>query len=179
MRTLASFALVALLAFPLSGCGALGMFGGAPDLTAIEVAGRYEFTTFTLDPVSDAVRDYRALGEEVSEDLTLFLQEDGTVRLERLRGDRVDEVMARGTYEIRGRTVRVSFDDGTTFDTVRSNGGAVEEIFLPSEIDFEGGDERLKADIFREAVNLERVSNDYRGITRADVTVRVELREIG
>ena len=39
MRTLASFALVALLAFPLSGCGALGMFGGAPDLTAIEVAG--------------------------------------------------------------------------------------------------------------------------------------------
>ena len=65
MRTLASFALVALLAFPLSGCGALGMFGGAPDLTAIEVAGRYEFTTFTLDPVSDAVRDYRALGEEV------------------------------------------------------------------------------------------------------------------
>ena len=128
-----------------------------------------EFTTFTLDPVSDAVRDYRALGEEVSEDLTLFLQEDGTVRLERLRGDRVDEVMARGTYEIRGRTVRVAFDDGR----------AVEEIFLPSEIDFEGGDERLKADIFREAVNLERVSNDYRGITRADVTVRVELREIG
>ena len=169
MRTLASFALVALLAFPLSGCGALGMFGGAPDLTAIEVAGRYEFTTFTLDPVSDAVRDYRALGEEVSEDLTLFLQEDGMVLLERLRGDRVDEVMARGTYEIRGRTVRVSFDDGR----------AVEEIFLPSEIDFEGGDERLKADIFREAVNLERVSNDYRGITRADVTVRVELREIG
>ena len=77
--------------------------------------------------------------------------------------------MARGTYEIRGRTVRVSFDDGR----------AVEEIFLPSEIDFEGDDERLKADIFREAVNLERVSNDYRGITRADVTVRVELREIG
>lgn len=168
MRSFALFVLSAALVLPLSGCGVLGI-GGAPDLTAIEVAGRYEFTEFTLDPVSDAVRDYRALGEEVSDDLTLLLQEDGVVRLERLRGDRVDEVVAQGNYEIRGRTVRVSFDDGR----------AVEEFFLPSEVDFEGGDERLQAEIFREGVNLERVSSDYRGITRADVTLRIELREIG
>lgn len=168
MRSIASFALATVLLLPLSGCGVLGI-GGAPDLTNLEVAGRYEFTEFTLDPVSGAVRDYRALGEEVSEDLTLLLQEDGVARLERLRGDRVDEVVVRGMYEIRGRTVRVAFDDGR----------ALEEIFLPSEVDFEGGGERLRAEIFREGLNLERISNDYRGITRADVTVRVELREIG
>lgn len=169
MRTLGSLTLVLLLTLPLSGCSVLGLFGGAADLTTVEVAGRYRFTMVTVDPVSDAVRDYRALGREVSEDLTMMLQEDGVVRLERLRGDRVDAVIANGRYTISGRTVRVTFDDGREVD----------DFFLPSEIAFEGGGERLRADIFQEGLNLERISSDYRGITRADVTVRVELREIG
>ncbi|MEM0961099.1 MAG: hypothetical protein AAGK21_01005, partial [Bacteroidota bacterium] len=67
------------------------------------------------------------------------------------------------------RTVRVSFDDGREVD----------EFFMPSEIDFEGGDERLRTEIFQEGVNLERISSDYRGITRADIVARIELREIG
>ena len=169
MRPLAVFALAALLAVPFGGCSALPFFGGASDLSPLEIAGRYRFTEFTLDPVSDAVRDYRALGEEVSDDLTLRIEEDGTARLELLRGDRVDEVVARATYSISGRTVRVRFDRARDVD----------DLFLPGEVEFEGGDRRLRAEIFREAVNLERISGDYRGITRADVVVRVQLREIG
>ena len=159
--------LAVLLVLPLSSCGILGI-GGPPDLTNLEVAGRYRFTTFDIDPASDAVRDYRVLGREVNEDLTIRLREDGTASLEKLRGDRVDEVISGGEYTISGRRVRVRFDDG----------GAVEDYFLPREIDFEGGDQRLRAEVFQEGLNMERISNDYRGITRADATLRLELREI-
>ena len=169
MRSLGAAALALTLWLPMSGCSGIPFIGGDPDLTTIEVAGRYEFVEFTLDPVSAAVRDYKVLGEEVSEDLTMVLSESGEVRLERLRGDRVDEVMARGRYEISGRTVRVQFDSGRDVDG----------IFLPREVEFEGGGERLRAEVFREGVNLERISGDYRGITRADVVVRIDLREIG
>ena len=150
----------------LSGCGVLGI-GGAPALTNIEVAGRYRFTQFTIDPTSDAVRDYRVRGNEVGDDLTLVLTEGGEVRLETLRGDRVDEVKARGSYTLSGRDVRVRFASGDADD-----------YFLPDEVTFEGGDQRLRAEVFREGLNMERISNDYRGITRADATLRIELREI-
>lgn len=161
------FSLAVLLLLPLSGCGVLGIGGPAP-LTNLEVAGRYRFSEFTIDPVSDAVRDYKVLGNEIDDDLTLRLDEDGTARLERLRGARVDEEVSAGRYTISGRMVRVQFD----------NGGAVEELFMPSNIEFEGGDQRLKAEVFREGLNMERISNDYRGITRADARIRIELREI-
>ena len=165
MRTL-PFSLSALaVLLVLSGCGVLGI-GGAPDLTNIEVAGRYEFTTFTIEPASGAVRDYKVLGREVRDDLTLKLDENGSARLETLRGDRVDEVEARGSYSISGRRVRVRFD------------GDVGDFLLPREIDFEGGDQRLRAEVFREGLNMERISGDYRGITRADATLKIELREI-
>ncbi len=158
--------LVVTLLVPLSGCGVLGI-GGAPDLTALEVAGRYRFTEFTIDPASDAVRDYRVLGNEVRDDLTLILEEGGSARLERLRGDRVDEVEARGSYTLSGRRVRVAFESGDADD-----------FLLPSQIDFEGGGSRLRAEVFSEGLNMERISGDYRGITRADATLRIELREI-
>ena len=165
MRTLplSLFALSVLLA--LSGCGVLGI-GGPPDLTNIEVAGRYRFTQFTIEPASDAVRDYKVLGREVRDDLTLRLDESGSARLETLRGDRVDEVEARGSYSISGRRVRVRFD------------GDVDDFLLPREVDFEGGGQRLRAEVFREGLNMERISGDYRGITRADATLKIELREI-
>ena len=150
----------------LSGCGVLGIGGAAP-LSNLEVAGRYRFTQFTIDPASDAVRDYRVLGNEVGEDLTLLLTEGGEVRLETLRGDRVDEVKAEGTYAISGREVRVRFDSGDAG-----------EYLLPSEVSFEGGDQRLRGEVFREGLNMERISRDYQGITRADATLRLELREI-
>ena len=152
--------------FALSGCGVLNL-GGTPDLTNIEVAGRYEFTRFDIDPASEAVRDYRVLGNEVRDDLTLILEEGGMARLERLRGGRVDAVEARGSYTISGRRVRVRFDSGNTDD-----------FLLPREIDFQGGGERLRAEVFQEGLNMERISGDYRGITRADATLRIDLREI-
>ena len=148
----------------LSGCGILG---GATPLTNLEVAGRYRFTEFTLDPTSDAVRDYRVMGNEVNDDLTMILTEGGDVRLETLRGDRVDEVKAEGSYTISGRDVRVRFDRGDA-----------DEYFLPDEVTFQGGDQRLRAEVFREGLNMERISSDYRGITRADATLKLELREI-
>lgn len=141
--------------------------GGAPPLTNLEVAGRYRFTQFTIDPASEAVRDYRVMGNEVNNDLTLVLDESGGVRLETLRGDRVDEVKARGTYAISGRNVRVRFE-----------GGGADAYFLPDDIEFAGGGQRLRAEVFREGLNMERISNDYRGITRADATLKLELREI-
>ena len=166
-RSSLAFALLAALTAPaLAGCGLLF---GASDLTALEVAGRYQFTEVTLDPVSDAVRDVRLLGDAVSEDLTLLLREDGTASLQRLRGDRVDETLTGGTYRISGRTVAVEFDDP----------GAVEDLYMPGEIRFEGDGETLRADVFREGINLEAISGDYRGITRADATLRLRLREIG
>jgi hypothetical protein len=151
----------------LSGCGGFGLFGGA-DLTTLQVAGRYEFTEFTLDPVSDAVRDRRLLGDALSEDITLLLLENGEVRLERIRGDRVDETVASGRFRISGRTVTVRF----------SNARDVDAFYMPAEIAFEGGGGRLSAEVFREGINLERISSDYRGITRADVVLRIALREI-
>ena len=150
----------------LSGCGILGL-GGADPLTNLEVAGRYRFTQFTVDPASEAVRDYRVMGNEVGDDLTLVLSEGGEARLETLRGDRVDEVKAQGSYSISGRDVRVQFESGDA-----------EEYFLPDEITFQGGDQRLRAEVFREGLNMERISRDYQGITRADATLRIELREI-
>ena len=156
-------ALAVLLA--LSGCGVLGI-GGPPDLSNVEVAGRYRFTTFEIEPASGAVRDYRVLGREVDKNLTLKLDESGAARLETLRNNRVDRVESQGRYSISGRTVRVRFD------------GNVDKFLLPSEVEFRGGDERLRAEIFRENLNMERISNDYRGITRADATLKIELREI-
>lgn len=162
--------LIVLLAVvvALPGCGMLGLFGGA-DLTALEVAGRYRFVEYTLDPVSDAVRDARLLGDVLSEDVTLLLREDGTVALQRLRGDRVDETITSGTFSVSGSTVRVRFDDGE----------AVEDFYMPDEVAFDADGASLEAEAFREGINLERISDDYRGITRADVTLRIRLREIG
>ena len=167
MRTLTVSPVLSALAvlLVLSGCGILGI-GGPPDLTNLEVAGRYRFTKFDLDPASGAVRDYKVLGREVNDDLTLRLDESGAARLETLRGDRVDEVRAQGSYTISGRSVRVRFTDN------------VDEYLLPNEIEFEGGGERLRAEVFREGLNMERISGDYRGITRADATLKIELREI-
>lgn len=172
MRTLSLAVLtaaVALSGLALSGCGALGLFGGGADLTAFEVAGRYRFAEYALDPVSDAVRDIDLLGDVVSEDLTLLIREDGTVALQRLRGERVDETLTSGTYDISGRTVTVRFDDDD----------AVEELYMPSEVAFEADGQTLEAEVFREGLDLERISGDYRGVTRADARLRVRLREIG
>ena len=163
MRSLSLFSLAVLLA--LSGCGVLGI-GGPPDLTNIEVAGRYRFTTFEIDPASGAVRDYKVLGREVRDDLTLRLDENGTARLETLRDNRVDEVKAQGNYTISGRRVRIRLD------------GGADDYLLPREVTFEGGDKRLRAEVFREGLNMERISDAYRGITRADATLKIELREI-
>ena len=161
-RTLLPLALLVAV----SGCGLLF---GAADLTALEVAGRYRFTEYTLDPVSDAVRDANLLGDGLSEDMTILLREDGTVALQRLRGENVDETLTSGTYAISGRTVTVRFDDGDV----------LEDFYMPSEVRFEGDGESLNAEVFREGINLEDISGDYRGITRADVTLRIRLREIG
>ena len=147
----------------LSGCSALG---GGRSLTNVEVAGRYRFTTFTIDPESGAVRDYKVLGREVDDDLTLLLDEAGTARLERLDRGEVGDVEARGSYTISGERV-----------TVRLDGGA-DDFLLPREVTFEGGGQRLKAEVRQEGMNLERISGDYRGITRANATLRIELREI-
>ncbi|MEM6288258.1 MAG: hypothetical protein AAF845_14010 [Bacteroidota bacterium] len=166
-RSPLSLALLAVVV-ALPGCGGLGIFGGS-DLTALEVAGRYRFVEYTLDPVSDAVREARLLGGTVSEDMTLLLREDGTAALQRLRGDRVDETLASGVFSVSGETVRLRFDDGDALDG----------IYMPREVAFEADGQSLSAEAFREGVDLERISGNYRGITRADVTLRVRLREIG
>ena len=166
MRTLSLPALALAVAVALSGCGLLG--GGA-SLTALEVAGRYRFTEFTLDPVSGAVDDIDLLGDRLSEDVTLLLREDGTAALQRLRGERVDETLSNGTYAISGGTVTVRFD----------NAGALDDFYMPAEVAFEGGDRQLHAEVFREGLDLERISDDYRGVTRADARLRIRLEEIG
>jgi hypothetical protein len=163
--------LLALLtaAVALPGCGGLGLFGGGADLTALEVAGRYQFTEYTLDPVSDAVRDIELLGDRLSEDVTLLLREDGTAALQRLRGERVDETLSNGTYTISGGTVTVRFDDP----------GALDDFYMPGEVAFEGDGQTLRAEVFREGLDLERISGEYRGVTRADARLRIRLEEIG
>ena len=163
MRALSLFA---VLAVALAGCG---LIGGASDLSNIEVAGRYEFTDYTVEPTAGSVRAKRLLGDELSRDVTLLLLENGTARFERLRGGRVDETLASGTYTIHGREVRVDF---------RDLGELGDGLLMPRSISFQGGSGRLSAEVFLEGVNLEDLSSDYRGITRADVNLRMELREI-
>ena len=145
----------------LAGCGVLG--GGA-DLTAVEVAGRYEFTELRLDPVSDAVDDVDLRDDRLPDDMTLLIREDGTARLERLQSG---DVVGRGSYTLSGDRLRVRLDRGFP------------EAFLPAEIEFEAGDERLSADIPYDDVDLGEISDDFEGVERADVVVRVRLREIG
>lgn len=155
--------LAVLLVF--SGCGLLG---GAADLTPFEVAGRYQFTEYEIQPTAESLRDLDLLGDEVSDDLTIVLTETGEARIERLRGDRVDETYGTGSYDIRGRNVRV------TFRSV----GDLRDVLMPRTIEFEGGNGRLSANVFQEGVNLEDVSGDYDGITRADIRLKLSLREI-
>ena len=164
-----SLPLALIVGLLLPGCGVLGGLFGAPDLTNLEVAGRYRVSEFTVDPVSDAVRDARLLGDQVSEDLTLLLREDGTASLQRLRGEAVDATLSNATYAISGRTVTVRFDDER----------ALGELYLPREVAFEGGNRQLRAEVFRERFDLESISNEYRGLTRADVRIRLRFQEIG
>ncbi|WP_412060597.1 hypothetical protein [Rubrivirga sp. IMCC45206] len=152
----------------LAGCGMLNPFAKA-DLTVLEVAGRYRVVEFRIDPVSEAVRDRDLLGDVLSRDATLLLREDGTAALEVLRGERVDETISGGAYTVSGRTVTVRFADRD----------ALGRFLLPAEIRFDGDGSQLSAEIFREGLNLEDISGDYRGITRADATLRIRLREIG
>lgn len=152
------------LAVLVAGCGLLG---GASDLTAIEVAGRYEFTDYTIEPTAGSV-DSRNLEDEL-EDATLLLTESGEARIERLRGGRADETLASGVFAIRGREVTVTFRDR----------GDLDELLMPRSVTFDANGSRLRAEVFLEGVNLEELSNDYRGITRADVNLKIELREIG
>ncbi|MEM6327213.1 MAG: hypothetical protein AAF791_08850 [Bacteroidota bacterium] len=165
MRVLSLFAVLLLL----PGCGALGgLFGGGSALSAIEVAGRYEFTEYEIDPVAGSVDDRNLLGREVSRDLTILLTEGGEARLERLSGDTVGETLGTGTYTISGRAVAVRF---------RRVGDAA-NVLMPRAIEFEGGNGRLRAEVFLEAVDLEAVSSEYSGITRADIRLKLGLREI-
>lgn len=159
---------LSLLAFlvALSGCGSL--LGGGSDLSVLEVAGRYRFTEYTLDPVSDAVRDIDLRDDVLGDDVTLLLREDGTASLQRLRGDEVDETLAQGSFTVSGETVVTRFRQGD-----------VEDFYMPAEVRFEGGDGRLEAEVFREGISLERISSEYRGVTRADARLRIRLREIG
>lgn len=152
----------------LAGCGMLNPFA-KPDLTMLEVAGRYRVVEFRIDPVSDAVRDRDLLGDVLSRDATLLLREDGTAAMEVLRGERVDETISGGEYTVSGRSVTVRFSDRD----------ALGRVLLPSEIRFDGDGRELSSEIFREGLNLEDISGDYRGITRADATLRIRLREIG
>ena len=166
MRALPVLSLTLLVA--LTGCGGLNPFGGGSGLSALEVAGRYRFVEYTLDPVSDAVRDIDLRDEVLPDDLTLLLREDGTASLQELRGDRPGETLAQGTFTVSGETVAVRFRRGD-----------VEDYYMPAEVRFEGGDGRLEADVLLEGISLERISSDYRGVTRADARLRIRLREIG
>ena len=164
MRALPVTLLALLIA--LTGCG--GLLGGGSSLSVLEVAGRYRFVEYTLDPVSGAVDDIDLRDDVLPDDVTLLLREDGTVSLQRLRGEQVDETLAQGSFTVSGDRV-----------TVRFRSGDVGDYYMPAEIAFEGGDGRLEAEILREGLNLERISSDYRGITRADARLVIRLREIG
>ncbi len=162
MRTLSLLFAAAVL---FTGCGLLG---GAKDLTPLEVSGRYDFTDYTVEPTASSVDARDVRGRELSRDVSLTLDQAGGVRVERLRGDRVDETLATGNYFIRGREVRIEFED---------LGDLGRDILMPRGITFEADGTRLEADTFLEGVNLEDLSDDYRGITRADVRLRIELRK--
>lgn len=126
------------------------------------------FTEYTLDPVSDAVRDAHLLGSTLPEDVTI-LREDGSDALQRLRDDQVGETLTEAAYTISGRTVTVTFEDA----------GAVARFYMPASVDFEAGDRQLRVDVPMEAVDMEATSSDSRGITRADAPLPIRLREIG
>ena len=149
------------LVFVLAGCGVLG--GGA-DLTAVEVAGRYEFTELRLDPVSDAVSDLDLRDDLLPDDMTLLIREDGTAQLERLQ---TGEVVARGSYTLAGDRLRLRLDRG------------LPDVFFPAEVEFEAGGERLSAEVPFDAVDLGDISDDFEGVDRADVVAHIRLREIG
>ncbi|OZC02885.1 hypothetical protein [Rubricoccus marinus] len=163
MRVFPLFLLSAVL---ITGCG---LFGGARDLTAIEVAGRYEFTEYSVEPTAGSVDSKNLRGRELPRDVTLVLNEAGEARVERLRGERVDGTLASGSYVIRGREVRIEFSD---------LGDLGRDVLMPRSITFDADGRRMEADIFLEGVNLEDLSDDYRGITRADVRLLVELRKM-
>jgi hypothetical protein len=161
MRTLSVLALT----LALTGCGILG---SAADLTPIEVAGRYAFTEYTVEPTAGSV-DSRDLEDELGDGITLILTETGEARIERLRNGVAGEALASGVFAINGSDVTVTFRDLGTFG----------DMLMPRTLTFEADGSRLRAETFLQNVNLEELSDDYRGITRADVNLKIELREIG
>ena len=163
---LLSFLLVALV-LPVSGCGGFGLFGKS-DLDPLEVSGRYRFTEYVMAPTSGAVRDVNLLREVLGDNVVLHLELGGNATLERVGENSVEEVLSTGTYEINGRDVRLSFNDS---DRLRS-------FYMPGTIVFEGGGDRLKAEVFQPGVNLEDIDDDSQGVTSADVQLRIGLRKI-
>ena len=115
-----------------------------------------------------AGRDKRLLGDTINEDVTLLLLPDGSARLEQLRGDRIDATVASGMFSIRGRDVTILFDEDRE----------LERLHIPPGMTLRGGKGRLEGDVFQEGVNLEAISSDYRGITEADINLKVRLRII-
>ena len=157
-----------LLLLPLLVLTGCGLLGGASTLTPAEVAGRYAFTEYEVEPTAGSL-DGMDLRRSLGSDVTLRLTEDGVVTAERLRGAAPAETLASGTYSISGREVTLRWDDL----------GPLADLLMPRRIAFEGGGSRLRADVFLEAVDLESLSDDYDGLTRADVRLIVELREVG
>ncbi|GAB5533804.1 MAG: hypothetical protein Rubg2KO_00530 [Rubricoccaceae bacterium] len=164
--SLLSFLLVALV-LPVSGCGGFGLFGKS-DLTALEVSGRYQFTEYTMEPTSGAVRDVNLLRDVMGDNVVLNLELGGIATLERVGENSVEETLSTGTYEITGRNVRVNFDDG----------GRLSSFYMPGTIVFEGGGDKLNAEVFQPGVNLEDINDDYQGVTSADVQLKIGLRKI-
>ena len=62
----------------------------------------------------------------------------------------------------------------TIFERFRAMGLA--DVLMPRSVEFDAGSGRLSSNVFLEGVNLEDVSNDYAGITRADVRLQLSLR---
>ncbi|MEO0556569.1 MAG: hypothetical protein AAF170_00155 [Bacteroidota bacterium] len=163
--SLLSLLLVALV-LPVSGCGGFGLFGQS-DLTALEVSGRYQFTEYTMAPTSGAVRDVDLLRDVLGDNVVLNLELGGIATLERVGENSVEEVLSTGSYEVNGRDVRVNFDDDRR----------LESFYMPGTIVFEGGGDRLRAEVFQPGVNLEDINNDYQGVTSADVQLKIGLRK--
>ena len=154
------------LALPVSGCGGFGLFGSS-DLTPLEVSGRYQFTEYVMVPTSGAVRNANLLRDVLGDNVVLNLELGGMATLERVGENSVEEVLGSGVYEINGKEVRLTFDSDDRLGS----------FYMPSTIVFEGGGDRLKAEVFQPAVNLEDISNEYRGVTSADVQLRIGLRK--